>query len=37
MLTREDDALMIPVIGAGFRGVEEQIVSSIVVRDDTLS
>jgi hypothetical protein len=37
MLTREDDALMIPIIGTGFGVVKERIVSSMVVRDNTLS
>jgi hypothetical protein len=35
MLAREDDVLMIPVIGTGFRVIEEGIVPSKVVRDDT--
>jgi hypothetical protein len=34
MLAREDDVLMIPVIGTGFRVVEEGIVPSMVVQDD---
>jgi hypothetical protein len=37
MLAREDDVLMIPIIGIGFRVVEEGIVPSMVVWDDTLS
>jgi hypothetical protein len=35
MLTREDDIFMIPVIGTGFRMVEERIIPSVVVWDDT--
>jgi hypothetical protein len=35
MLIREDDVLMIPVIGTGFGVIEEGIVPSMVVRDDT--
>jgi hypothetical protein len=34
MLSREDDALMIPVIGTGLRVVEEGIIPSMVVQDD---
>jgi hypothetical protein len=37
MLAREDDILMIPVIGTGFGGVEEQVISSVVVWNDALS
>jgi hypothetical protein len=37
MLTREDDVLMIPIIGTGFRVVEEGIIPSMVVRDDAPS
>jgi hypothetical protein len=37
MLAREDDVLMIPVIGTGFGVVEEQIVSSVMVRDNASS
>jgi hypothetical protein len=31
MLARDDDVLMIPIIGTGFGAVEERIVSSMVV------
>jgi hypothetical protein len=34
MFAREDDVLMIPFIGTGFGGVEERIVSPVVVWDD---
>jgi hypothetical protein len=37
MLARENDVLMIPVIGTGFGGVEEQVIPRVVVRDDALS
>jgi hypothetical protein len=37
MLAREDDVLMIPVIGTGFGVVEKGIVPSMVVRDDASS
>jgi hypothetical protein len=36
MFAREDDILMIPIIGTGFRVIEEGIVPSMVVRDDAL-
>jgi hypothetical protein len=36
MFARKDDALMIPIIGISFRVVEEGIVSSMMVGDDTL-
>jgi hypothetical protein len=37
MLAREDDALMIPIIGTGIGTVEERIIPSVVVQDDALS
>jgi hypothetical protein len=37
MLAREDDILMIPVIGTGFGGIEEGIIPSMVVWDNTSS
>jgi hypothetical protein len=37
MLAREDNILMIPVIGTGFRVVKEGIVLSMMVQDDALS
>jgi hypothetical protein len=35
MLAREDDVLMIPIIGTSFGVFEERIVSSVVVWNDT--
>jgi hypothetical protein len=35
MLAREDDVLMIPIIGTCFGMFEERIIPSMVVRDDT--
>jgi hypothetical protein len=37
MLAREDDVLMIPIIGTGFWVVEERIVSPVVIGDNTPS
>jgi hypothetical protein len=37
MLAREDDVLMIPIIGTGFGVVKEGIIPFVMVRDDTLS
>jgi hypothetical protein len=37
MLAGEDDVLMIPVIGTGFGAIEEQIIPSMVVQDNTPS
>jgi hypothetical protein len=37
MLAREDDALMIPIIGTGCWVVKEGIIPSVVIRDGALS
>jgi hypothetical protein len=34
MFAREDDVLMIPIIGTGFGVIEEGVISSMVVQDD---
>jgi hypothetical protein len=36
MLARENDALMIPVIGTGFEMIKEGVISSMVIRNDAL-
>jgi hypothetical protein len=37
MLAREDDILMIPVIGTGFGVVKEGIISSVMVEEGIIS
>jgi hypothetical protein len=37
MLAREDNAFMVPVVGTGFGVVEERVVPSVVVWDNTPS
>jgi hypothetical protein len=37
MFAREDNVLVIPVIGTGLGVVEERVIPSMVVRDDTPS
>jgi hypothetical protein len=37
MLAREDDVLMILVIGTGFGAVKERVIPSVVVQDDASS
>jgi hypothetical protein len=37
MFAREDDVLMIPIIGTGFGVFKEGIIPSVVTQNDTLS